>query len=220
MHPSASRFIWKNLAIVAMASILSGSAPAAAGSPMQPASASKEYFTEEEIDYLRDAQGLEMRIPAIIRLANIRLVVLSMKTKSKEDTALEKRIAEIRAEIIGKPVTKPRPGQKPADSQEEIARPYLNEYTRTELLRGYIEALEEIGRVIDDAYNEKQDVRGVLEQFEKFLDSTNPLLRRFKAKNSDEFQAILEARTETQDSLENAQDALKQVPKTEKSRKP
>jgi hypothetical protein len=42
-----------------------------------PAAAAKEYFTDEEIDYLRDAQGIAMRIPAIIRLANMRLVVLS-----------------------------------------------------------------------------------------------------------------------------------------------
>jgi len=220
VHPSASRFIMRNLAVVAMASLLSGTATVATGSALQRAGTSKEYFTEEEVDYLRDAQGLAMRVPALLRLANIRLVVLSMKTKSKEDSALEKRIAEIRAEIIGKPVAKPKPGQKPEDSQEEIARPYLNEYTRTELLRGYVEALDEIGRIIDDAYREKQEVRGVLEQFEKFLNSTNPLLRRFQSKNSDEFQAILDARSATQDSLESAQDALKQVPKTEKSTRP
>jgi hypothetical protein len=210
----------KNLAVVAMVSILSGSAATASVSPLPRAGASTEYFTDEEIDYLRDAQGLAMRVPAIIRLANIRLVVLSMKTKSKEDTALEKRIAEIRAEIIGKPAPKAKPGQAPEDSRDEIARPYLNEFTRTELLRGYIEAVDEIGRVIDDAYRDKLEVRGVLEQFEKFLNSTNPLLRKFQAKNSDEFQAILDARTATQDSLENAQDALKQVPKTEKSTRP
>jgi hypothetical protein len=212
--------MFRNLAVVAMVSTLSGSAAMAAGGPLQRSGSSREYFTEEEVDYLRDAQGLAMRVPAIIRLANIRLVVLSMKTKSKEDTALEKRIAEIRAEIAGKPAPKARPGENPKNPPEEIARPYLNDLTRTELLRGYIEAIEEIGRVIDDAYREKQEVRGVLEQFEKFLNSTNPLLRRFQSKNSDEFQAILDARSETQDSLENAQDALKQVPKTEKSTKP
>src|SRR3954465_4747501 len=108
--------------------------------------ASREYFIDEEIDYLRDAQGLAQRIPALLRLANIRLVSLSMKEKSKEDKELEKKISEIREELSGRPAAKPsqppapKPGEKPKQPANEISRPYLNELSRTELLRGYIEA--------------------------------------------------------------------------------
>jgi len=63
-------------------------------------------------------------------------------------------------------------------------------------------------------------VRGVLEQFEKFLREANPLLRRFQSKNDDEFQAILDAKSTTEESLDDAEDALKKVPKTEKSTRP
>jgi Xaa-Pro aminopeptidase len=189
-------------------------------------SASREYFIDEEIDYLRDAQGLAQRVPALLRLANIRLVSLSMKEKSKEDKELERRIAEIHDELRGRPPAKPtptpapKPGEKPREPTKDVSRPYLNDLSRTELLRGYIEALDEIKTVIDDAYRDKQDVRGVLEQFEKFLRESNPLLRRFQSKSDDEFQAILDAKSTTEESLDDALDALKTVPKTEKSTKP
>jgi hypothetical protein len=96
----------------------------------------------------------------------------------------------------------------------------LNDFSRVELLRGYIEALDEIRRNIDDAYRQKHEVRDPLEQFEKFCSTAIPALRRFQAGNDTELQAITDARTETQESLEAAQDALKIVPKTEKSGKP
>jgi Xaa-Pro aminopeptidase len=194
--------------------------------PAPTPAASREYYTDEEIEYLRDAQGLEQRVPAILRLANIRLVSLYMKEKSKEDKELEKKIAEIHEELSGRPPAKPtpvpppKPGEKPRTPAADVSRPYLNDLSRTELLRGYIEALEEIKTVIDDAYRDKQDVRGVLEQFEKFLRESNPLLRRFQSKSDDEFQAILDAKSATEESLDDAQDALKKVPKTEKSTRP
>jgi hypothetical protein len=226
MQQSKSRLAIRLLALAATAAILCSFTSALFASKALAPGASREYFTDEEIDYLRDAQGLPQRVPAILRLANIRLVSLYMKEKSKEDKELEKRIAEIHAELTGRPLAKPtpapasKPGEKPRDPATEVSRPYLNDLSRTELLRGYIEALDEIKSVIDDAYRDKQDVRGVLEQFEKFLRESNPLLRRFQSKSDDEFQAILDAKSATEESLDDAQDALKKVPKTEKSNKP
>jgi len=210
----------RNLTVAVMAAVLTGSSTTATAVPMPRAPESREFFTEEEIDYIRDAQGLALRVPAILRLANIRLVTLSLKQKSKEDKELEKKIAEIHDELIGKAPAKPKPGDKPKESADDGAQPYLTDLTRTELLRGYIEALDEIRGVIDDAYRDKQEVRGVLEQFEKFLSTSNPLLRRLQSRSSDEFQAILDARSTTQEALDDAQDALKIVPKNEKSNRP
>ena len=226
MQPGNSRLPIRLLSLAATAATLCGFASALIAITTPAPAASREYFTDEEIDYLRDAQGLTQRVPAILRLANIRLVSLSMKAKSKEDKELEKRIAEIHAELSGRPLAKPapppapKPGEKPREPENEVSRPYLNDLSRTELLRGYIEALDEIKSVIDDAYRDKQDVRGVLEQFEKFLRESNPLLRRFQSKSDDEFQAILDAKSTTEESLDDAQDALKKVPKTEKSTRP
>jgi len=225
MQPGNSRLAIRLLPLIATVAIFCGCTSALISSPV-PAPASREYFIDEEIDYLRDAQGLAQRVPALLRLANIRLVSLSMKEKSKEDKELERRIAEIHEELSGRPPAKPapappqRPGEKPRNPANDVSRPYLNDLSRTELLRGYVEALDEIKTVIDDAYREKQDVRGVLEQFEKFLRESNPLLRRFQSKNDDEFQAILDAKSTTEESLDDALDALKQVTKTEKSSRP
>ena len=223
MQQNNNRRLIRLLSLAATVATLCGFTSALIASP---APASREYFIDEEIDYLRDAQGLAQRVPALLRLANIRLVSLSMKEKSKEDKELERRIAEIHDELSGRPPAKPtpapapKPGEKPREPTKDVSRPYLNDLSRTELLRGYIEALEEINTIIDDAYRDKQDVRGVLEQFEKFLRESNPLLRRFQSKSDDEFQAILDAKSTTEESLDDAQDALKKVPKTEKSTRP
>src|SRR3954468_23923141 len=157
MRPNDNRLTMPLLFLAATAAILCGlTSPLIAGRS-RAAAASREYFTNEEIDYLRDAQGLAQRVPALLRLANIRLVSLSMKEKSKEDKELEKKISEIREELSGRPPAKatpapaPKPGEKPKQPASEISRPYLNELSRTELLRGYIEALDEVKSVIDDA---------------------------------------------------------------------
>ena len=219
MRPNVSRILAASLAGIVMLSAMSMTMST---TPLRPAGESKEFFLEEEIDYLRDAQGLSQRAPAIIRLANIRLVSLAMKTKSKEDKALEKRIAEIHDELTGKLPSKTatRPADKTKPASDDGPGPYLTDLTRVELLRGYIEALDEVRRVIDDAYSQKQEVRGALEQLEGFCNDTNPLLRRFQPRSPAESQAILDARSATQEALEETQDALKKVPKTEKSYKP
>src|SRR4029078_2812532 len=85
--------------------------------------ASKEYFIEDEIDYIRQAQGITLRVPALIRLANIRLVTLGMKEKSKEDKALEKKLGESHDEYEAKNPPKPAlsekvPGKAPGKSEK------------------------------------------------------------------------------------------------------
>ena len=227
MQANNKRLTIRFLSLAATAAMICSFTSAMRASPLLAPAASREYFVDEEIEYLRDAQGIAQRIPALLRLANIRLVSLSMKEKSKEDKELEKRIAEIHDELSGRPAAKPtppppapKPGGKPREPAKDVSRPYLNDLSRTELVRGYIEALEEIKSDIDNAYRDKQDVRGVLEQFEKFLRESNPLLRRFQARGNDEFEAILDAKSATEESLDDAQDALKKVPKTEKSTRP
>ena len=227
MQANNKRLTIRFLFLAAAAAMICSFTSAMRASPLLAPAASREYFVDEEIEYLRDAQGIAQRIPALLRLANIRLVSLSMKEKSKEDKELEKRIAEIHDELSGRPAAKPtppppapKPGDKPREPAKDVSRPYLNDLSRTELVRGYIEALEEIKSDIDNAYRDKQDVRGVLEQFEKFLRESNPLLRRFQARGNDEFEAILDAKSATEESLDDAQDALKKVPKTEKSTRP
>ena len=119
---------------------------------------------------------------------------------------LEELVGEIHDEYEGKNQAKPAlsenvPGKLPGKTgkpAEKSAGPYLDDFSRVELLRGYIEALDEIRRNIDDAYRQKHEVRDPLEQFEKFCSTAIPALRRFQAGNDTELQAITDARTETQ----------------------
>ncbi len=106
MQPSISRFLIRHVTLAVTAAILLAFTTVVAARPAPSPAASREFFTDEEIDYLRDAQGLAQRVPAILRLANIRLVSLYMKEKSKEDKELERRISEIHDELSGKPQSK------------------------------------------------------------------------------------------------------------------
>jgi len=88
-----------------LACVFAAQAAVASAVPSRQAGPSKEYFVDEEVDYIRDAQGLSARVSALLKLANIRLVYLSMKEKGKDDKELEKKIADIHDELTGK---KPR----------------------------------------------------------------------------------------------------------------
>src|SRR5438128_3258309 len=45
----------------------------------------KEYFTEDELDLIRDAQELGQRVPVFIKLAERRLVFLGIMEKSQKE---------------------------------------------------------------------------------------------------------------------------------------
>src|SRR5215468_1001071 len=46
----------------------------------------KEYFTEDELDLIRDAQELNMRVPTYLKLAERRLIFLGIMEKSQQTT--------------------------------------------------------------------------------------------------------------------------------------
>src|SRR5262249_15873730 len=97
---------------------------------------------------------------------------------------------------------------------------YLHDFTRSELLRGYIEALEEIMSNIDDNYDRKLDVRGAVEDLEKFSRETLPLLEKFQPKTDAEKRALQDEIDKAKETNASAKDALKKVPKTEQKKKP
>ena len=96
---------------------------------------------------------------------------------------------------------------------------YLADFTRSELLRGYIQAIEEVMTNIDDAYGRKLDVRNPLEDLEKFLRETMPLVEKFQPKNDSEHVAMDDAMDKAKEALSSTKEALGVVPKTEKKRR-
>ena len=179
------------------------------------AAAKKEYFTEDELDLIRDAQQLSARVPTYFQLAERRLVFLGIMEKSAQQIEKERKEREKREKEQKKNTdSRANANKAPLDDNS-----YLDTFTPSELIRGYIQALEEVTDNIDNAYSSRLDVRDSLEDLAKFTRDTLPLLEKFKAKNSDERSAIQDAIDRAKQVAADTKEALAVVPKTEKKRK-
>src|SRR5207237_9201486 len=177
--------------------------------------AKKEYFTEDELDLIRDAQELGQRVPVYFKLAERRLIFLGLMEKSEKEKEKEQKEKQKRE----KEKKKAGDTRATANKVDPDDTSYLADFTSAELLRGYIEALDEITTNIDYAYSRKLDVRDPLEDLEKFARETIPFLEKFKPKNNGERAAMDEAIDKAKETQDQAKEALNTVPKTEKRRK-
>jgi hypothetical protein len=179
------------------------------------AAAKTDYFTEDEIDLIRDAQELSARVPAYFKLAERRLIFLGIMEKSAEQIAKERKELEKREKEKKKGIdTRATADKAPIDDTS-----YLDNFTHAELLRGYVQVLDEVTDNIDNAYREKRDVREALEDLAKFTKDTMPLLEKFKPRNNGEKVALEEAVDRAKQVAADTKEALSIVPKTEKKRK-
>jgi Xaa-Pro aminopeptidase len=177
--------------------------------------AKKEYFTEDEIDLIRDAQELNVRVPTYFKLAERRLIFLGLMEKSAQQIEKERKEKEKREKEQKKNTdTRATANKAPIDDTS-----YLDNFTPAELLRGYIQALEEVTVSIDDTYSRKLDVRDSLEDLAQFVRETQPLLEKFKPKNEVERRALEDAIEKAKQTAADTKEALTIVPKTEKKRK-
>jgi len=181
----------------------------------QRAGAKKEYFTEDELDLIRDAQELGERVPVYIKLAERRLVFLGLMEKSEKEKEKELKAQQKRR----KAKTKADDTRATANKVDPDDTSYLGDFTPAELLHGYMEALDEIMTNIDYAYSRKLDVRNSVEDLEKFARETIPVLEKFMPKSDAERAVMEEAIDKAKESQEQAKEVLKTVPKTEKKRK-
>src|SRR5262245_55227281 len=98
----------------------------------------KEYFTEDELDLIRDAQELSARVPTYFKLAEQRLIFLGIMEKSAQQIEKERKEKEKRAKEQKKD-TRANASKAPIDDTS-----YLDNFTPAELLYGYIQALDEV----------------------------------------------------------------------------
>ena len=173
--------------------------------------AKQEYFTDGELDIIRDAQELSARIPAYFDLAERRLVILGVAEKSDKQKERERKAQEKYDKDVKKAGPKAGTIKKPED---ELS--YLYDFTRAELLRGYMQALDEVMDNIDDHFSRKLDVRDALESLEKFTRESLPQLEKFQPKSQSERTALEEAIDKNKQASDGAKEAMKKVPKTEK----
>src|SRR5215475_10107772 len=172
--------------------------------------AKKEYFTEDEIDLIRDAQDLSARVPAYFKLAERRLIFLGLMERSAQEIEKERKEKEKRAKE-DKKSTDNRATAKKAPLYDTS---YLDNFTPAELIRGYIQVLDEVTMNIDDAYSQKRDVRDSLEDLAKFINDTSPLLEKFKPRNDSEKAALRDAIDKAKQTAADTKEALSIVPKT------
>jgi len=123
-------------------------------------SQSFDYVLDEEEDLIRDAQGLQLRVPLFLRLLDNRIVALGLRERTaKEREQVKKDIEKYEREVKE---------AKQVKDAEVRARPlnpdvYLRKATKSELLRGYMQIVDEIMSNIDDAYDRKLPVREEVE---------------------------------------------------------
>jgi hypothetical protein len=176
------------------------------------AAAKDEYFTEDELDLIRDAQELSARVPAYFKLAERRLIFLGIMEKSKEQIERERKEREKREKEQkkgGSIDSRATANKAPIDDTS-----YLDTFTPAELLRGYIQALDEVTDNIDYAYERRLDVRDSLEDLAKFIRETVPLLEKFKPKGTSERAALQDAIDRAKEIGADTNEALGVVPKT------
>jgi hypothetical protein len=183
------------------------------------ATAKTEYLTEAEIDLVRDAQELSERVPIYLKLAEKRLAFLGLIERSEQEKQKELKAKE-KAEKDAKRV--PKLGDTKANAKNTALEDmtYLSDFSRSELLRGYTQAVDEVMNNIDDAYSRRLEVRDSLEDLEKFTRETAAALEKFQAKNNNEQIALSEAIDKAKEANNGAKEAMSIVPKTEKKRKP
>ena len=181
--------------------------------------AKDEYLTEDELDLIRDAQELSERVPIYFKLAEKRLAFLGLTEKTEQEKEIERKERE-KAEKNAKKSGKADETRANAKKTPLEDMSYLVDLTRSELLRGYAEALDEVMSNIDDAYNRRLEVRDALEDLEKFTRDTMAVLNKFQPKNDSERLALSEAIDKAKEANNGAKEAMNIVPKTEKKRKP
>lgn len=174
-----------------------------------------DYVTEEEEDVIRDAQGLQMRVPVFLKLLDNRVVALGLRERTaKEREQTKKDIADYERQ-------KKEAEKFKVENAELPAKPlnpdiYLRNATRSELLRGYMQIIDETMDNIDDAFDQHLDVREYVESLEKFVSEQLPKLKKLEAKTSTETSALNAAIKHSDQVLEEIHNALKSIPKTEK----
>jgi hypothetical protein len=177
-----------------------------------------DYITDEESDLIRDAQGLELRVPALLKLADYRLVALGLRELTdKERNQIKKDIEQYETEARLAAKLKIQDIEVRAKPLNPVV--YLRNFPRTELLHGYMQVIDEAMDNIDDAFDRRLEVRPSVEELQKFVRTHLPLLHKFvpKTERAERETAVIAATIEhSEQSLDTIGEALRLLPKTEK----
>lgn len=170
-----------------------------------------DYVTEEEEDLIRDAQGLALRVPLLLKFLDNRIIALGLRERTaKEREQTKKDLAEYERQV------KDAAKVKDAEVRAKPVNPdiYLRKVTRPELLRGFMQITDEIMDNIDDSYERNLPVREHVEALEKFLNEQLPRFEKLQAVTESETSALKATISHTEKAIEDCRNALKTLPKT------
>jgi len=175
---------------------------------------SVDYVTEEEEDLIRDAQGLPARITIYLKFLDNRIVALGLRERmAKEREQTKKDIADYQDEV--KAIDKLK--VKDAEVRAKPVNPdvYLRNTPKTELMRGYIQIIDETMDYLDDAYDRHEDVRHHVEALQKFLQEQLPRFQKLEPQTPAETSALKAVISHSEQAIDDIRQALPKLPKTE-----
>jgi len=175
---------------------------------------SVDYVTEEEEDLIRDAQGVPARVTIYLKFLDNRIVALGLRERTaKEREQTKKDIADYQDEL--KSIEKAK--VKDAQVRAKPVNPdvYLRNTPRSELLRGYMQIVDETMDYLDDAYDRHEDVRHHVEALQKFLEEQLPRFHKLEPQTPAETSALKTTISHSEEAIENIRQALPKLPKTE-----
>ena len=172
-----------------------------------------DYVTEEEEDLIRDAQTVEKRMGVYLKFLDNRIVALGLRERTaKEREAAKKDLADYQSEA------KAAAKVKEAEIRAKPVNPdvYLRNTTKAELLRGYMQIIDETMDYIEDAFERRLDVRPGVEDLEKFLQEQLPRFKKLEVQTASETSALKATITHSERAIEDLEKALQTLPKMER----
>ena len=172
-----------------------------------------DYVTEEEEDLIRDAQTLEKRMGLYLKLLDNRIVALGLRERTaKEREETKKDLADYQSEA------KAAAKVKEAEVRAKPVNPdvYLRNTTKAELLRGYMQIIDESMDYVEDAFERHLDVRPGVESLEKFLQEQLPRFKKLEVQTASETSALKATIAHSESAIEDLEKALQTLPKMER----
>jgi hypothetical protein len=183
--------------------------------------AADDFFTEWEIEQIRDAQELDRRIPVYLLIAQTRLIHLGIvegETDPDRPGGPNKAVTF----LVG--IFQPNVAAEMERVAEEAERASQFEHDLTTvepaaLLSGYYQAMDEAMDTLDDAYERRTgDLRPALGYLRDYTEETIPLLEHYAPRSADEEAALADAIEQAKTARDGAIRALELIPKTELDR--
>jgi hypothetical protein len=175
-----------------------------------------DYVTVEEEDLIRDAQGLQARVPLYLKFLDNRIVALGLRERTAKEREQEKKdLADYEHEAKAAASAKNK-GDVELRAKPLLGDVYLRKETKTELLRGYMQIVDETMDYIDDSFEQRLDVRDYVQTLEKFLQEQLSRFARLETQTPAEVSALKATVSHSEQAIEDCQKALRSLPKTER----